>query len=87
MMSSCSVDVVHGFGALAGCHIMEFDYVPASNYNKVSKNMATLLWKLNRSSKVDNGMNEKHFLVLLEGYLGGKLFHYGHLPDRDLFTM
>lgn len=87
MMSNCSVDVVHGFGALAGCHTMEFDYVSASNYNKISKNIATLLWKLNRSSNVNNGMSNKHFLVLTEGFVGGKLFCYEHLPDRDFLTM
>jgi hypothetical protein len=87
MMSNCSVDVVHGFGALAGCHTMEFDYVSASNYNKISKNIATLLWKLNRSSNVNNGMSNKHFLVLMEGFVGGKLFHYEHLPDRDFLTI
>ena len=83
MMSNCSVEVLHGFGALAGCHIMEFDYVASSNYSKISKNMASILWKLHKSSNVDNGKTDTNYLTLMEGHIGGKLLYYEHMPERN----
>ncbi len=86
-MSNSSVDALHGFGALAQCHTMEFDYVASSNYIKVAKNIANLLWKLHRNTNANNGMNSKIYVTLMEGFVGGKLFYLKHLPDRSPRTL
>lgn len=81
------MDVLNGFGALAQSHTMEFDYVASSNYIKIAKNIANLLWKLHRHSKTDNGIADKVYLTLMKGFVGGKLFYLKHLPDRSPRTL
>jgi hypothetical protein len=49
-LSSCTLDAAIGFNSLAMCHTMEFDFMPSANYLKLSKSVASTLWKMLRKN-------------------------------------
>jgi hypothetical protein len=57
MLSICSLDVAIGFNMLAFCAMMQFDFTTSDNYLKLSKNIATTLWKVERRQGVAAMLN------------------------------
>ena len=81
------MDALSGFSALSACSMMEFDFVVASNCHKISKNIASLLWKLQRqNSNFNGGLSDQKYLLFMEGSVGSNIFWYGFMPHRDGHT-
>lgn len=57
MLSICSLDVAIGFNMLAFCAMMHFDFTTSDNYLKLSKNIATTIWKVERRRGVAAMLN------------------------------
>ncbi len=57
MMSSCTINAALGFTMLGSFHMMLFEFMPASNFLNLAKNISSSLIKAQRSNGYSNMVN------------------------------